>query len=522
MKIKKNINTVIGNANYDIGHVFSTGGGGIAGLSVVCTSDQKAYGVTGSPVLVGDPFDIDYVAHEMGHQFGASHSFNSATDACGGGNATTYSNAEPGSGSTIMGYAGICGSDNLQLNSDAQFHAVSYDEISIYTTVGTGNNCAVKTATGNTPPTVNAGADFTIPKSTPFSLTGSGTDANGDVLTYSWEQVDVGGPFGTWDNPSGNAPIFRSFVPASTPTRFFPKIADVINNTTVKGEILPSYARTMHFRLTARDNRASGGGVCSDETAITVSGTAGPFVVTYPNTAGLTWLVNDFKTITWDPAGTEVAPINCANVKIELSVDGGTTYPVTLLASTPNDGKEEIQVPNNVSTRARIRITAVGNIFYDISNINFAIQQPTAVEFVFNNPVPQASCSATSLAATLKTAAFNNFSTNINLSASGVPAGATVSFNTNPVAPGNSSIVTLNNTANLANGTYNITVTGVAGAVTKTRIIPFVVNSIPAASSNLTAPANNATGVAVLPLFNWSAVAGAGFYTLEISTSNTV
>ena len=512
------IDSVIGNANYDIGHVFSTGGGGVAGLGVVCISGYKAQGVTGTSSPTGDPFNIDYVAHEMGHQFGAEHPFNSAIDNCAG-NGTITSNAEPGSGSTIMGYAGICGTDDLQTASDAFFHAISLNEISDYTINGPANSCAQITATGNTPPTVNAGANYVIPKSTPFILSGGGTDANGDVLTYSWEQVNTGGAFGSWDSPTGNAPIFRSFIPVAAPVRYFPKLATVISNATIIGELLPSYARILNFRLTARDNRANGGGVCFDEMNVTVNGTAGPFVVTYPNAAGITWLVNDFKTITWNPAGTAGAPISCSNVKIELSIDGGLTYPVIIAASTPNDGTEEIKVPANVSNSARIRVMGVGNIFYDISNANFSIQQSPTTEFVFNNPVPVSICAATSASTELKTSGLNGFSTAVNLSATGNPAGTTVTFSTNPVAPGSATNVTLNNIGSLPGGTYNVTVNGVAGTVSKSRIISFTINGGLAAPGQ-TAPVSNAAGVVTLPTFNWTAVSTATSYTLEIATAS--
>ncbi len=514
------IDNKIGNANYDIGHTFSTGGGGLAFLGVVCITGSKAGGITGLANPVGDGYDIDYVAHELGHQFGANHTFNSFSGFCSG-NSSSLSNAEPGSGSTIMAYAGICSSDDLQSNSDAQFHALSFNEIINYSINNTGNNCAVISATGNNFPVVDAGLDYVIPKSTPFSLAGTATDANGDVLTFSWEQIDVGGPFGSWNSPSGNAPLFRSFIPTATPVRFFPKISDVINNVTTKGEILPTYARTMNFRLTARDNRAAGGGVCFDETAITVDATAGPFLVTFPNTSGITWLVNDFKTITWDPSGTTLAPISCSNVKIELSTDGGNTYPVIILANTPNDGTQEIQVPNNVTSTARIRITAVGNIFYDISNVNFSIQNPPTPDFVFNNPVPTAVCGSNNLSVNLNTASLAGFITPVNLSASGNPAGTSVSFGVSSLSPGDVTAVTLNNTGSLLSGTYNITITGVAGSINKTRIIPFVVSNTPVPPSTLNAPSYNAVGVPLLPSFNWSAVMGASFYKLEISTSNT-
>ena len=516
---QRKIDLIIGSANYDIGHVFSTGGGGVAALGVVCAAGQKAKGVTGSPFPAGDPFDIDYVAHEIGHQFGANHPFNSITDACNG-NGVPFANAEPGSGSTIMAYAGICGTDNLQSNSDAQFHAISLNEISTFILSGNGSTCPQVSATGNLPPVVSAGQDYAIPKSTPFSLVGSASDANGDALTFSWEQINVGAAFGTWNNPSGNAPIFRSFIPQSVPIRNFPQLSDVINNTASVGELLPTYARTLDFRLTARDNRAGGGGICFDEMAITVNVTAGPFLITYPSTTGITWFVNDFKTILWDPSGTETAPINCSNVKIELSLDGGISFPIVIASSTPNDGVEEIQVPNNVSSSARIRIKAVGNIFYDISNANFSIQTPPAAGFVFNTPTPVNVCSVNSGAASLHTASLSGFSTPINLSASKPPAGATVLISKNPVMPGDSSLITLANTAALAAGVYNISVTGVAGSITKTSILSFVVSSLPGTPPNLIAPFNNEIGVSTLASFNWSKVSGDAFYTLDISTES--
>lgn len=508
-------------ANYDIGHTFSTGGGGLAYLGVVCTSGQKGRGITGSTNPVGDAYDIDYVAHEIGHQFGGNHTFNSIAGACDG-NGASNANAEPGSGSTIMAYAGICGSDNLQNNSNAQFHAVSFNEITALSVNGSINSCAAIIATGNTPPVVTAGADYVIPKSTPFVLSGGGTDANGDALTFSWEQMNVGGSFGAWNTPADNAPIFRSFAPKSTPVRYFPQLSDVINNTTTKGEILPSYARTLNFRLTARDNRAGGGGVCFDEANITVSGTAGPFVVTYPDAAGITWYVNDFKTITWNPSGTAAAPINCSNVKIELSTDGGNSFPVVLIASTPNDGSAEIQVPANITATARIRISAVGNVFYDLSNTNFSIQNSPTADYTFNSPEPVSICGNTgSASAIIKTAALSGFTTAINLSTSGNPAGTTVTLGNSPLTPGSNTTLTLNNTNTLAAGTYDITVTGIAGAVNKSRIVSFVINPAPTAPATLTSPIASATGVSLLPLFNWAPVTGATSYTLDISTSNT-
>ena len=380
----------IGAANYDIGHTFSTGAGGIAQLGCVCGS-SKARGVTGSSDPVGDPYDIDYVAHEMGHQFDASHTFNALTGSCDG-NRSGNTAVEPGSGITIMGYAGICGANDLAQNSIPYFHAVSMDEINTFTTSGNGANCVTITLTGNTAPVVNAGNDFTIPKSTPFTLTGSATDPDGDVLTYSWEEVDDAGPAGNWNNPAGEAPIFRSFPPVASPTRFFPKLSDQVRNITTIGESLPAYGRGMNFRLTARDNRAGGGGVCFDESAVTVDDNSGPFVVTFPSATGISWEAGTVHTVAWDVANTNNAPVNCANVSIQLSVDSGYSFPITIVANTPNDGSEQITVPANITTKARIRVIAVGNIFYDISNNNFEITTPGAGPVVTSQPESKQVC----------------------------------------------------------------------------------------------------------------------------------
>jgi hypothetical protein len=375
----------IGNANYDIGHTFSTGAGGVAGLGVVCVTAQKGLGVTGSSSPVGDPYDIDYVAHEIGHQFGADHSFNGNESSCSGGNRNPSTAYEVGSGSTIMSYAGICGSQDIQGNSDPFFHTTSFDEIVNYISLGAGNSCPVTTATGNNFPVVTTGTGgFTLPKNTPFSLTGSAVDANGDALTYAWEQFDLGNE-GINTNTSTNGPNFRTFAPVNSPTRIFPRITNIVNNSNTFGEVLynGSTDRVFNFRLTARDNRATGGGVDYAPLSFTVSGTAGPLAITAPNTSS-TWSVGSNQTITWDVNSTNAAPVNCNNVNISFSTDGGLIYPNTILASTPNDGTETIIVPSLSTTTGRIKVSCdfSNYSFFDINDANITINVATPVMLI--------------------------------------------------------------------------------------------------------------------------------------------
>jgi hypothetical protein len=372
-KTQQTIDAVIGNANYDIGHlVHRAANNGNAGcIGCVCKTGQKGSAFTSHTVPQGDPFVVDYLTHEMGHQFGGNHTFAHSFEG-------TIAQCEPGSGSTIMGYAGITGATtDIQPNSDDYFHARSIEQITNYIKSGTGGGaCAAVTLTGNNTPTANAGADYTIPRSTPFTLTGSGTDADAaDVLTYIWEQIDAR-TSSSPTIPSATAtagPVFRSFEATTSTSRTFPGLSSILNGTnTNKWEVLPSVARTLNFRFTVRDNRAGGANNRSDEMIVTVNGTAGPFAVSAPNTA-VSWAVGSTQTVTWSVNSTNVAPVNCANVKISLSTDGGNSFPIVLAANTPNDGSENIVVPNNPGSSCRVKIEAVGNIFFDISNVNFTI-----------------------------------------------------------------------------------------------------------------------------------------------------
>lgn len=353
------IDANIGLANYDIGHTVSTGGGGLAQLNSPCTS-SKARGITGSSAPVGDPYDIDYVAHEMGHQYGGTHTFNNSC----GGNRSASTAVEPGSGTTIMAYAGICAPD-IQSNSDAHLHAVSLAQMANFV-AGTGN-CAASIANGNNAPVVNAGNDFTIPFGTAFVLKGAATDANGDNLTYCWEQTDTQVSTQPPLQTNATGPNFRSNPPISSPNRFMPIFSQVLlGNLAPTWEVVPNVARTMNFALTVRDNRTPNGGQTGRDNTIITFANVGPFQITSPNVVDASWPLGSTQTITWDVAGTTANNINTANVKISISTDGGTTFS-TLVASTPNDGSETITVPNTLSTTGRIMIEAIGNIFYAVS-----------------------------------------------------------------------------------------------------------------------------------------------------------
>lgn len=382
-ELQNNLTNTIGNAAYDIGHLFgASGGGGNAGcIGCVCvddtastTDENKGSGYT-SPadgIPSGDNFDIDYVVHEMGHQFGANHTFTHSNEGTG-------KQMEPGSGSTIMGYAGITSRD-VQPHSDPYFHAISVEQVTNYIKTTT---CQTNTATGNAIPTANAGLDYTIPKGTPFMLTGAATDANGDTLTYDWEQMNSGTSTTTVPNATKTSgPNFRSYNPSTSPVRYFPRMSSVLAGaTTTAGteitvESLTNVARTFNFRLTVRDNRPGGPANNSDDTAITVNATAGPFAVTVPNTA-VSYAAGSSQTVTWSVAGTTANNVNCANVDILLSTDGGNTFPITLLAATPNDGTQAVTIPNLPGTTNRIMIKGTNHIFFDVSNANFTITAPS-------------------------------------------------------------------------------------------------------------------------------------------------
>ena len=387
----------IGTANYDVGHVFATTNGGMSAIGAVCSA-YKARAITGASKLSGDSFDVDLVAHEIGHSFNAAHTYNGiVTDDgnCSMDNLDSGTAYEPGAATTIMSYAGTCDAQNITMHSDDYFHSASFDQvIAFITNPSQGGMCGTEQITiTNQIPVVTASPNYTIPKQTPFTLAGSATDGDGDALTYTWEEFDLGPTFVSITQTNnaqfglpntdadGNArPIFRSLPPTISPTRTLPALATILDATQVYsnvGEALPAINRAMQFRLTSRDGK---GGVANALSTITVS-EAGPFRVTSQNAAGVTWNGATSQVVTWNVAATNLAPVNCANVNIHLSLNGGNTFTKTLASNVPNTGSAPVTAPNVMTTQARVRVACANNIFFDISRANFAIQETWRIYF---------------------------------------------------------------------------------------------------------------------------------------------
>lgn len=514
------ITAVIGSANFDIGHLFGTNSGGLAGLGVVCNNFQKARGVTGSANPVNDPFDIDYVCHEVGHQFGGAHTQNNTT--C---NRSANSAYEPGSASTIMGYAGIC-APNLQGNSDAFFNTHSIEQMENLIT--NSATCHVDLNFNNTPPTADAGpGGYVIPVSTPFELTGSGSDIDGDAMTYNWEEHDLGPgsvDLNELNNPTGTAPIFRSWLPTNNPTRVFPRIQDLVNNTTVIGELLPTYSRELNFRFTVRDNHLGSGGYDYDDLQISSNVAGGPFLVNFPN-GGENIAEYSTETITWDVANTDLAIFNSPNVDIFLSLDGGLTYPITLAQGVPNDGSETIQFPLNILptgvtqiNTARIKIKSSSNIFFDISNNNFTISQPVNNDFGLEaEDIVIDVCSPEVDTFDLYIHEVLTFTELINLSATNVPGDATITFEETTLnADDTIEVYITPNT--LTDGDYTFTINGNAASANHSITVDFSLSTGVPATTVLTSPADVATNISYTPNHQWNDIANASQYQIQVAT----
>nr|WP_297786780.1 zinc-dependent metalloprotease family protein [uncultured Allomuricauda sp.] len=519
-EVQSTITSIIGEENYDVGHLFHKVGegedNGNAGfIGAVCVDNRKGSAFSAAFNPQGDIFDIDYVAHELGHQFGANHTWSFESEGTG-------VQAEPASGSTIMGYAGIVGENNVAANGDDYFHYNSILQISTYLQT---TSCAQTTALVNSPPVLSPVDDFTIPKGTAFVLEGAAIDPDvSDVLTYTWEQIDDGvvtaASFGP-SNPSGAN--FRSLPPTTEPSRYFPKLSEVIQGNLIQEqpaigdawETLSDIERNFSFAFTVRDNAAGGGQVVSDLLDVMVVKAAGPFVVTSQAT-GEVYQAGSIQEITWDVANTDVAPVNAQTVDVFLSLDGGQSFPITLSENTLNDGSEEILLPGDATTMARIMVKASDNIFYAVNSADFTIEESQVVlNFeTLNYEV----CQPDDLVIPFVYETYAGFNENSTFSAD-VPVGLSAIFsptntNTNDTAVD----LTLSNTNAIAPGVYTIPVTSTAASVSKTVILSVSVQDGNFSDVVLLSPTNGDAAISLDAELSWEENPLYSLYDVEVAT----
>ncbi len=513
------VNGIVGFTNYDIGHIWSncSDTGGVAFLGSAC-NNNKGGGVT----CIGGNSNVTNVvvnitAHELGHQFSANHSFNH----CDQDNENIGTGFEPGSGSTIMSYAGLCGPQNVQGFNEDNFNVGSLQEMVQFTRIGSVQ-CAEEIETTNNEPTatIPLDDDFYIPIETPFEMTGIGEDEDeNDVLTYSWEQYNFG-PLSDLGVPIANAPSFRVFYPSENPTRVFPRIDKIINKTFEKTEVLPTYSRNYRFRFVVRDNNEEAGAIAWDEVEFNAVAEAGPFLVDYPN-FGENFEVGQTIEVVWDVANTDVGPINCEKVDIFLSTDGGFTYPIQLAGNEDNDGSAEVIVPLALGNQNRVKVKARDNIFFDISDFNFIIDEPSTPGFYYEMQDFTADvCLPESVSYGINTAGFGGFTDNVHFEViGGLPEGAVATFVPNDVAPSESTALNIDLSNVIVTGDFEIQIEATAnGASSIQRTVELKTTGTDFSSLATVYPEQGQAGTESLPTFSWTTVPDASSYTIEVST----
>lgn len=541
-ELQELIDEKIQSENYDIGHLFHkdvpNGNAGCIG----CVGESgkasafSAHSFTGSNFNT-DTFDIDYVSHEIGHQLGAHHTWSFGVE--GGNNKVQF---EPGSGTTIMGYAGITGEDDVQNSSDPYFHHGSIREIT--------DNIASKVAlfktydNTNNAPVVDAGDDYHIPIATPFVLSGSATDTDAnDIHTYTWEQIDLGVSWFSNFKPSKySGPVFRSHLPTTSNKRYLPNIQRVIDNELLESnpvltfdntswETLSTTPRTYNFALTVRDrsfdDTASGiGRVAYDSIRIDVVDIDGAFTLNSQSTE-VTIAEGSNQTIKWNVAGTDKAPINVSKVDILLSTDGGYTYPHLLAENVDNDGLHEVFIPESdeditISTsNARIKVAAVGNIFYAINQSPIVIEKK---DFIF---VPETSIAKVCLASPFKEfvynfdyKTYNGFNKEVVFSLENRPDGAQVTFEPTSVTADSEVTVTVKLRPTFDTKSYNFNVIATASSDADNKFVQnLTLKALDAEIEpvQLSSPSDNAEDVNIKPFLTWVTDSNVENYFVEVA-----
>lgn len=515
------VTSLIGSANFDIGHVFSVyvdgSAVGVAG-GRVCNNGNKARACSSATSPNAAYFYL-VTAHEMCHQMTGDHTWNTCTvDLIP--QRRPASTMEPGSGSTIMSYAGSCGANNVQSSKDPYFNVRSIDQVRQFYTTGSGT-CGSSVGTDNSKPevTITSPNNVYIPILTPFQLHASATDADaGDKLTYCWEQHD-NGPEIPLGEQVKNSALFRSYTPSASTSRYFPRLQNILTNSTSKAELLPDSTRQLNFRFTARDNHPGGGGQTWASIRLNSTLAAGPFVVTSPNKNTDIWYGGENRIVTWDVANTDKAPVNCQTVNILLSTDNANTYEFVLAAGVPNNGTCCVKVPDIVDNLCRIRVEGVGNVFFDLSNAAFKIKAAEKPGFTICTPLSQQVLCLPNADIDVDVSSALGFSTPVLLTASGLPAGGMATFTPNPAVPGTPSKLSLQFPNGQPEETFNLTIVGTADTLSSSvsTQISLIFNDF--SSVALQTPANGTSGAVQSPTLTWGTAPDANTYEVQVATS---
>lgn len=504
--------TIIGSQNFDIGHVYGTNSGGVASLGSVCNANQKGRGVTGSGSPIGDPFDVDYVAHEIGHQFGARHTYNNSCN----GNRSDIAAYEPGSGSTIMAYAGIC-NPNVQNQSDDHFHGISLSEVGVFIT---NASCAVVTDPGNTAPFVSDLAeDIYVPANTPFALSAQAVDIDLDSLTYNWEQMDREITFQPPSALAQEGPNFRSYPSSPHATRYLPRLEALAFNQQLTWERLPEVERTMRFRLSVRDNNPLVGCTQYAETTVNVIDTGEPFELTYPQGNGIVWQGLGYETVTWEVAGTDLAPINSEFIDLYLSVTPQLNFDTLLAAGVPNTGSYTVLVPNVGTTTARVMARAATGQFFDISRQNFTIEVIEEGFAFITESLSETACVGDELSFSVS-AVFvgNSLQEPIELDFQDLPQGVTVTASEDVLEADGEVVLTVSTSIDSPLGNVDIVLNGQSGNLENSLTLTLNLLPVNLEPAIATAPADGAMQVSINAGLQWEGELGESqSFSIEIS-----
>jgi len=514
------INNIVGSGAYDIGHVFTVrcidGVAGIAALGSVCLNN-KGNGVScvgGSNISA---FMVNTTAHEIGHQFNGGHSWSNCPPAMGQLSPGTA--WEPGSGSTILSYAGACGSQNILGTNDDYFHVGNLEQFINY--IQNTARCAQTEPSGNHAPDISVplGDGLVIPIATPFELEGEATDEDGDIMTYAWEQMNLG-PTSPVGEPSGNAPSFRSFPPSNSPKRLFPRLPAIIGGIGSNVEVLPLYSRNLSFRFTVRDNHPGAGITVWEDISFNAVEEAGPFRVTAPNS--LTFVeVGEELMLEWDVANTDAAPVNCQFVDIYFSADNGDNFDLLLKSATPNDGSEIIEIPNRITNEGKIKIKASNNIFFQLNRSNIVVREPAEAGFFIDLGVNEADiCLPEQLQVEVQGTAFQAFDTPVNLDLENAPEGMEFSFTNNPMQADGTTTLVIDFDGIDRTQVLDLVVVGTAeNADTIRQTLRLNITGTQFDDLSLVGPDSGLANIRQIPTFRWSSAFNAEHYTLEIATN---